>query len=170
MKRFSAKFGTDVIYMLQSTHFPEGHKVFGVYQFVRHLAHVKEYLEKEGISVMHTLDGATKDRQAASRKISRKQEEIKVFLISIKARGVGLKTWTKGWICLFTGSVWEPLQSKAARIDRARRIGQQNKVIIYKFHQQVQLKRKLWLCKVENLPLAGELINAEESFMKSPGT
>jgi SNF2 family DNA or RNA helicase len=154
----------DVTYMLQST-ISEGHKVLVFSQFVRHLAIVKEYLEKEGIPYAY-LDGATKDRQAQVEKFQ-EQEEIKVFLISLKAGGVGLNL-TKAEYVFLLDPWWNPAV-EAQAIDRAHRIGQQNKVIIYKFISRGSVEEKIMALQSRKLALAGELINAEESFMKSLG-
>ncbi len=154
----------DVTYMLQST-ISEGHKVLVFSQFVRHLAIVKQYLEKEGIPYAY-LDGSTKDRQAQVEKFQ-EQEDIKVFLISLKAGGVGLNL-TKAEYVFLLDPWWNPAV-EAQAIDRAHRIGQQNKVIIYKFISRGSVEEKIMALQSRKLALAGELINTEESFMKSLG-
>lgn len=152
----------DVTYMLQST-ISEGHKVLVFSQFVRHLAIVKEYLVKENIPFAY-LDGATRDRQAQVEKFQ-EQEEVKVFLISLKAGGVGLNL-TKAEYVFLLDPWWNPAV-EAQAIDRAHRIGQENKVIIYKFISQNSVEEKIMALQDRKLALAGELIGTEESFMKS---
>ncbi|WPR74830.1 DEAD/DEAH box helicase [Algoriphagus sp. NG3] len=152
----------DVTYMLQST-ISEGHKVLVFSQFVRHLAIVKEYLEKEGIPYAY-LDGTTKDRQAQVEKFQ-ENEGIKVFLISLKAGGVGLNL-TKAEYVFLLDPWWNPAV-EAQAIDRAHRIGQENKVIIYKFITRGSVEEKIMALQDRKLALAGELISTEESFMKS---
>ncbi len=154
----------DVTYMLQST-ISEGHKVLVFSQFVRHLAIVKEYLEKEGIPYAY-LDGSTKDRQAQVEKFQ-ENEDIKVFLISLKAGGVGLNL-TKAEYVFLLDPWWNPAV-EAQAIDRAHRIGQENKVIIYKFISRGSVEEKIMALQDRKLALAGELISTEESFMKSLG-
>jgi len=152
----------DVTYMLQST-ISEGHKVLVFSQFVRHLAIVKEYLESENIPYAY-LDGSTKDRQAQVEKFQ-ENEDIKVFLISLKAGGVGLNL-TKAEYVFLLDPWWNPAV-EAQAIDRAHRIGQENKVIIYKFITRDSVEEKIMALQNRKLALAGELINTEESFMKS---
>ncbi|UZD21344.1 DEAD/DEAH box helicase [Algoriphagus halophytocola] len=152
----------DVTYMLHST-ISEGHKVLVFSQFVRHLAIVKEYLDQEGIPYAY-LDGTTKDRQEQVEKFQ-EDEEIKVFLISLKAGGVGLNL-TKAEYVFLLDPWWNPAV-EAQAIDRAHRIGQQNKVIIYKFITRDSVEEKIMALQNRKLALAGELINTEESFMKS---
>lgn len=152
----------DVTFMLQST-ISEGHKVLVFSQFVRHLAIVKEYLLKENIPFAY-LDGATRDRQKEVEKFQN-QDEIKVFLISLKAGGVGLNL-TKAEYVFLLDPWWNPAV-EAQAIDRAHRIGQENKVIIYKFITRNSVEEKIMALQDRKLALAGELIGTEESFMKS---
>ncbi|MFD2203774.1 DEAD/DEAH box helicase [Shivajiella indica] len=152
----------DVIHMLQATA-SEGHKVLVFSQFVRHLAIVKEYLDSENLKYAY-LDGTTKDRQAQVR-LFQENEEVKIFLISLKAGGVGLNL-TKAEYVFLLDPWWNPAV-EAQAIDRAHRIGQENKVIIYKFISHNTVEEKIMALQERKMALAGELISTEESFMKS---
>lgn len=152
----------DVTYMLQST-ISEDHKVLVFSQFVRHLAIVREYLDAEGIPYCY-LDGSTKDRQAQVERFQG-DDRIKVFLISLKAGGVGLNL-TKAEYVFLLDPWWNPAVENQA-IDRAHRIGQENKVIIYKFISRGSVEEKIMALQDRKLALAGALIGTEESFMKS---
>ncbi|WP_291785395.1 DEAD/DEAH box helicase [Cecembia sp.] len=152
----------DVIHMLEATA-SEGHKVLVFSQFVRHLAIVKEYLDEQGIKYAY-LDGATKDRQAEVRSFQ-ENEEVKIFLISLKAGGVGLNL-TKAEYVFLLDPWWNPAV-EAQAIDRAHRIGQENKVMIYKFITHNTVEEKIMALQERKMALAGELISTEESFMKS---
>ena len=152
----------DVIHMLQATA-SEGHKVLVFSQFVRHLAIVKEYLVNENIDYAY-LDGTTKDRQGQVR-MFQENEEVKIFLISLKAGGVGLNL-TKAEYVFLLDPWWNPAV-EAQAIDRAHRIGQENKVIIYKFITHNTVEEKIMALQERKMVLAGELISTEESFMKS---
>jgi SNF2 family DNA or RNA helicase len=124
---------------------------------------VKEYLIKEKIPFSY-LDGSTKDRQGQVEAFQEK-DEIKVFLISLKAGGVGLNL-TKAEYVFLLDPWWNPAV-EAQAIDRAHRIGQENKVIIYKFISRNSVEEKIMALQNRKLALAGELISTEESFMKS---
>jgi SNF2 family DNA or RNA helicase len=152
----------DVTYMLRSTA-SEGHKVLVFSQFVRHLAIVKEFLDAEGIPYAY-LDGTTKDRQAQVKSFQ-EDDSIKIFLISLKAGGVGLNL-TKAEYVFLLDPWWNPAV-EAQAIDRAHRIGQQNKVMIYKFITRNTVEEKIMALQEKKMALAGELISTEESFMKS---
>ncbi|WP_339923060.1 DEAD/DEAH box helicase [uncultured Cyclobacterium sp.] len=152
----------DVSHMVKST-VSEGHKVLIFSQFVRHLSIVKSFLEEEKIPFAY-LDGATVDRQ---KQVASFQEnpDIKVFLISLKAGGVGLNL-TKAEYVFLLDPWWNPAV-EAQAIDRAHRIGQKNKVIIYKFITRDSVEEKIMALQERKMALAGELISNEESFIKS---
>ncbi|TDQ17213.1 SNF2 family DNA or RNA helicase [Algoriphagus boseongensis] len=151
-----------ITYMLQET-ISEDHKVLVFSQFVRHLNIIRAYLDENKIPYAY-LDGATKDRQAQVEKFQN-EENIKVFLISLKAGGVGLNL-TKAEYVFLLDPWWNPAV-EAQAIDRAHRIGQENKVIIYKFITKGSVEEKIMALQDRKLALAGELISNEESFMKS---
>lgn len=152
----------DITYMLQET-ISENHKVLVFSQFVRHLSIVREFLDQENIPYAY-LDGATKNRQAQVEQFQT-QDDCKVFLISLKAGGVGLNL-TKAEYVFLLDPWWNPAV-EAQAIDRAHRIGQENKVIIYKFISRGSVEEKIMALQDRKLALAGELISNEESFMKS---
>ncbi|MCH7410918.1 SNF2-related protein [Belliella sp. DSM 111904] len=152
----------DVIHMLRETA-SEGHKVLVFSQFVRHLGIVKEFLDEEKIPYAY-LDGTTKDRQAQVKSFQ-ENDDVKIFLISLKAGGVGLNL-TKAEYVFLLDPWWNPAV-EAQAIDRAHRIGQENKVIIYKFITRNSVEEKIMALQERKKALAGELISTEESFMKS---
>ncbi|MFC4871185.1 DEAD/DEAH box helicase [Negadavirga shengliensis] len=152
----------DVVHMIKST-VSEGHKVLIFSQFVKHLSLVRRFLDEEELQYSY-LDGTTKNRQA---QVNAFQEDpdIKVFLISLKAGGVGLNL-TKAEYVFMLDPWWNPAVESQA-IDRAHRIGQQNKVIIYKFITRETVEEKIMTLQERKMALAGELISTEESFIKS---
>ncbi|HLU88195.1 MAG TPA: DEAD/DEAH box helicase, partial [Cyclobacteriaceae bacterium] len=152
----------DITYMIRST-VSEGHKILVFSQFVRHLAIVKNFLQEEGIAFAY-LDGQTRDRQAEVESFQQ-NENIKVFLISLKAGGVGLNLTAAEYVFLLD-PWWNPAV-EAQAIDRAHRIGQENRVIIYKFITRDTVEEKILALQAKKLALAGDLIGSEESFMKS---
>ncbi|QHB99520.1 helicase SNF2 [Epidermidibacterium keratini] len=105
----------------------EGHRALVFSQFTRYLGAVRERLEAEGIAYEY-LDGATRNRPAV---ISRfKDGDAPVFLISLKAGGVGLNL-TEADYCFVLDPWWNPA-AEAQAIDRTHRIGQQHPVMVYR--------------------------------------
>lgn len=152
----------DIMHMVRST-VSEGHKVLIFSQFVRHLAIVREFLEEERIRYAY-LDGHTSNRQAEVEAFQ-KDPNIPVFLISLKAGGVGLNLTAADYVFLLD-PWWNPAV-EAQAIDRAHRIGQENKVIIYKFITRNTVEEKIMLLQSKKMVLAGELIGTEENFVKN---
>ncbi len=152
----------DITHMLGET-ISEGHKVLVFSQFVKHLAIVKAYLEEEKIPFAY-LDGTTKDRQNQVEQFQN-NEQVKVFLISLKAGGVGLNL-TKAEYVFLLDPWWNPAV-EAQAIDRAHRIGQENKVFIYKFITKDTVEEKIMSLQENKLRLANELVSTEEGFMKN---
>ncbi len=105
-----------------------GHKLIVFSQFVQMLKLIKKEFEKKGI-VFEYLDGSTRDRMKRVDRFNQ-SEEIKVFLISLKAGGIGLNL-TSADIVVHVDPWWNPMVERQAT-DRAHRIGQKNKVTVYK--------------------------------------
>lgn len=152
----------DIMHMVRSA-VSEGHKVLIFSQFVRHLAIVKEFLQEEEIRFSY-LDGSTTNRQEQVDAFQQ-QQDIKAFLISLKAGGVGLNLTAADYVFLLD-PWWNPAV-EAQAIDRAHRIGQENKVIIYKFITRNTVEEKIMALQNKKTALAGELIGSEESFVKN---
>ncbi len=91
-------------------------------------------------------------------------EEIPIFLISLKAGGLGLNL-TKADYVFLLDPWWNPAVEQQA-IDRAHRIGQENKVFTYKFISKNTVEEKIIGLQKHKIRLATELITTEESFFK----
>ncbi|MDH5608859.1 MAG: SWF/SNF helicase family protein, partial [Cyclobacteriaceae bacterium] len=92
-------------------------------------------------------------------------ESINIFLISLKAGGLGLNL-TKADYVFILDPWWNPA-AEAQAIDRAHRIGQKNKVFTYKFIARDTLEEKILQLQENKLRLVRDLITIEESFVKS---
>lgn len=140
----------------------ENHKILIFSQFVKHLTIVKDFLVTNNIDFAY-LDGSTKNRQA---QVERFQNEVdlKIFLISLKAGGLGLNL-TKAEYVFILDPWWNPAVELQA-IDRAHRIGQKNKVFTYKFITKNTVEEKILNLQRRKMKLATDLITTEESFVK----
>ncbi|HEY4650192.1 MAG TPA: SNF2-related protein, partial [Pontibacter sp.] len=107
----------------------KGHKVLIFSQFVKHLEIVRQALQERGITFAY-LDGNTKNRHEQV-ELFQQNESIQVFLISLKAGGVGLNLTAADYVFILD-PWWNPAV-EAQAVDRAHRIGQQNTVFTYKF-------------------------------------
>lgn len=140
-----------------------GHKILVFSQFVKHLAIFKKCLEDKGIAHLY-LDGSTKNRGELVSDFQQ-NENIRVFLISIKAGGVGLNLTQADYVFILD-PWWNPAVEQQA-VDRSHRIGQEKKVFIYKFISKDTVEEKILALQQRKKKLATNLITTEESFFKS---
>ncbi len=104
------------------------HKVLIFSQFVKMLEIIKQEIEKRNIKY-EFLTGETKNRMEHVKNFN-ENEDIKLFLISLKAGGTGLNL-SSADIVIHYDPWWNPsIEDQAS--DRVHRIGQKNQVVIYK--------------------------------------
>lgn len=152
----------DLSHMLDSA-LREGHKVLIFSQFVKHLELVKDLLKHKKITFCY-LDGSSIDRKEQVERFN-KEESIKVFLISIKAGGLGLNLTTADYVFILD-PWWNPAV-EAQAVDRAHRIGQKKKVFTYRFITKNTVEEKIMHLQKHKLKLSESLITTEESIVKT---
>ena len=157
----SGKF-SDVIHTLENI-LIKGNKVLVFSQFVKHLELFKAYFIKKQIAFAY-LDGSTQNRHEVVNEF-KTNEEVQIFLISIKAGGVGLNLTEADYVFILD-PWWNPAVEQQA-IDRTHRIGQKNTVFIYKFITKNSVEEKIVALQERKRRIADSLITTEESFMKS---
>ncbi|NJL25782.1 MAG: SWF/SNF helicase family protein [Calothrix sp. SM1_5_4] len=116
----------------------EGHKALVFSQFTSLLALLKERLHGKAIPFEY-LDGQTRDR---AERVTRFQNDpsVPVFLLSLKAGGVGLNLTSAGYVFILD-PWWNPA-AEAQAIDRAHRIGQTKNVFCLQTDRQRHSGRK----------------------------
>lgn len=152
----------DVTHMLNSA-LSKNHKILIFSSFVKHLSILHQYLQANNIDFAY-LDGTTKDRKSQVEKFQN-DDQIKVFLISLKAGGLGLNL-TKADYVFLLDPWWNPA-AEAQAVDRAHRIGQENIVFTYKFITKNTVEEKILALQRNKIRLANDLITTEESFVKN---
>jgi len=88
-----------------------------------------------------------------------------VFLISLKAGGVGLNLTAADYVFLLD-PWWNPA-AEAQAIDRAHRIGQEKTVFTYKFITKETVEEKILALQQRKLDLANELVTSDESILRA---
>jgi len=143
-----------------------GHKILVFSQFVKQLTIYRQYFDQQNIKYAY-LDGSTQNRGEVVKKF---QEDAKtqVFLISIKAGGVGLNLTEADYVFILD-PWWNPAVEQQA-IDRTHRIGQTKNVFIYKLITKDTVEEKILALQQRKLSVARSLITTEESFIKSLST
>ena len=152
----------DVSHMLENA-LLEGHKVLVFSQFVKHLDIIKGMLKDRKIPFAY-LDGSSNDRKEQVEKFN-KDPYLKVFLISIKAGGLGLNLTEADYVFILD-PWWNPAV-EAQATDRAHRIGQKKKVFSYKFITRNTVEEKILTLQKHKLKLSENLIQNEENVIKS---
>jgi SNF2 family DNA or RNA helicase len=116
-----------------------GHRVLVFSQFVQMLTLLRRKLEAEGVDYSY-LDGSTANRAEVVAQFQTNQL-IPVFLISLKAGGVGLNLTGADTVIHFD-PWWNPAVEDQAT-DRAHRIGQSRVVTSYKLITRDTVEEKI---------------------------
>jgi SNF2 family DNA or RNA helicase len=124
---------------------------------------IKDRLENEGISFEY-LTGQTKDREA---RVNNFQTDatIKVFLISLKAGGVGLNLTEADYVYL-VDPWWNPSVENQA-IDRCYRIGQKKNVVAVRLITPNTIEDKIIQLQDSKKELVNDIVKTDESILKS---
>lgn len=136
-----------------------GKKILLFSQFTSVLKKIEEDFKKEEISYLY-LDGGTsaKDRVERVKKFN-EDSNIKVFLISLKAGGVGLNLTSASMVIHFD-PWWNPAVEDQAT-DRAHRFGQENKVEVIKLVAKDSIEEKIVLMQEDKRELIQSLMDGK---------
>ncbi len=155
----SGKF--DAVTSRLETLVAEKHKVLVFSSFVTHLEIIEAWCKQHGVAHAK-LTGSTMKREAVISAFRKK--DIPVFLISLKAGGVGLNLPEAGYVFLLD-PWWNPAAELQA-INRTHRIGQDKNVIVYRFISKDTIEEKIIRLQEKKRSLATAIIRADE-FVKS---
>jgi len=139
----------------------EGRRILIFSQFTSMLALIEEELVAAGIDFVK-LTGSTTDRQTVVDKFQ--NGEVPVFLISLRAGGVGLNLTAADTVIHFD-PWWNPAVENQAT-DRAYRIGQDKPVFVYKFIIENSIEEKILKIQQNKAELAKALLSEEVSDNK----
>lgn len=139
------------------------HKVLVFSQFVGMLDLIKKELVKENIKYSY-LTGSTRNRGEVVEQFQT-DEEIRVFLISLKAGGTGLNLTAADYVFI-VDPWWNPAVENQA-IDRSYRIGQEKKVIAVRLICPNTVEEKIQILQQNKSKLATDLVTADNSFFRS---
>ena len=132
----------------------EGHQALVFSTFTSFLRRVRDRLTAEGIATVY-LDGGTRDREAVIEAFRR--GEAPVFLISLKAGGVGL-TLTEADYVYVLDPWWNPAAESQA-VDRAHRIGQDKHVNVYRLVATDTIEDKVMALKARKAELFAKVMD-----------
>jgi SNF2 family DNA or RNA helicase len=135
----------------------EGHRTIVFSQFTRFLTTARRRLEAAGIGCAY-LDGKTRRRGDVIQ--SFKDGAAPVFLISLKAGGFGLNL-TEADYCVLLDPWWNPA-SEAQAVDRVHRIGQRNKVMVYRLVSKDTIEEKVMALKARKAALFDSVLSGAD--------
>ncbi len=140
----------------------DNHKILVFSQFVGMLDLVKEALEGQSIEYAY-LTGKTRNREEQVNNFQN-DDNIRVFLISLKAGGTGLNL-TKAEYVFLIDPWWNPAVENQA-IDRAHRIGQENKVVAVRLITPNTIEEKIMELQSRKKQLVQDLVHTDTSVLK----
>jgi superfamily II DNA or RNA helicase len=141
------------------------HKALIFSQFLGMLALIREKLTHLDVKFEY-FDGSTSapDREKAIQAFQN-NEETRVFLISLKAGGVGLNLTAADYVYI-VDPWWNPAVEQQA-IDRTHRIGQTKNIFAYRMICKDTIEDKIMQLQEKKRLLAKELISDDATFVKA---
>ncbi|MBI5858375.1 MAG: SNF2 helicase associated domain-containing protein [Sphingobacteriales bacterium] len=141
------------------------HKALVFSQFLGMLALIKAKLKELGVKYEY-FDGSTAapDREKAIQSFQN-NDEVRVFLISLKAGGVGLNLTAADYVYI-VDPWWNPAVEQQA-IDRTHRIGQTKNIFAYRMICRDTIEDKILQLQEKKRALAKDIISDDATFVKA---
>jgi SNF2 family DNA or RNA helicase len=139
------------------------HKVLVFSQFVDHLSILREELDRKGVCYQY-LDGSSPAKQRKQSVEAFQAGQGDVFLISLKAGGLGLNLTAADYV-IHMDPWWNPAVEDQAS-DRAHRLGQQRPVTIYRFITQGTIEERINALHASKRDLADSLLEGADISAK----
>lgn len=141
------------------------HKALVFSQFLGMLALIKEKLAELGVDYEYFDGSSTVNERERAIQRFQNDENCRVFLISLKAGGVGLNLTAADYVYI-VDPWWNPAVEQQA-IDRTHRIGQTKNIFAYRMICTDTVEDKILKLQERKRNLAKDLITDDEGFVKS---
>ena len=141
----------------------EGHKTLVFSQFTSFLSLLRAQLDAKGI-VYEYLDGKTRDRAARVERFQT-DPETRLFLISLKAGGLGLNLTAADYVFLLD-PWWNPA-AEAQAIDRTHRIGQVRNVFAYRLIAKDTVEERVLELQQRKRTLVDAIMTEDNSVVRN---
>jgi len=138
----------------------ENHRVLVFSSFVRHLKLVEEFCIDSGYSYA-MLTGSTTNREKVINTF-KKDKHTQLFLISLKAGGVGLNLTEADYVFILD-PWWNPAAEMQA-LNRAHRIGQDKNVFVYRFITKDTVEEKIVMLQQRKKQLADLFVTSDSTI------
>ncbi|MBF0624033.1 MAG: DEAD/DEAH box helicase [Magnetococcales bacterium] len=149
----------EVFWAMASELLENGHKALVFSQFVDHLTIIRRFLDERKV-VYQYLDGATPSRKRQEAIQAFQKGEGDLFLISLKAGGLGLNLTAADYV-FHMDPWWNPAVEDQAS-DRAHRIGQERPVTVYRLVTSATIEEKIVALHQEKRDLADGLLEGSD--------
>ncbi len=141
-----------------------GNKILVFSQFTSFLKIVEQMIAQTDLKYYY-LDGATKAQERIELVDKFNRDDTNVFLISLKAGGVGLNL-TSASTVIHLDPWWNP-QVESQATDRAHRIGQKNVVQVNKLITKGTIEEKIYLLQQEKKELTDDILSLDSKMLSS---
>lgn len=141
------------------------HKVLIFSQFLGMLALIREKLNEKGISYQYFDGSYTAVQREKAIQEFQHNEECTVFLISLKAGGMGLNLTAADYVYI-VDPWWNPAVEQQA-IDRTHRIGQTKNIFAYRYICKDTVEEKIMLLKDKKNLLVKDIISDDSNMVKT---
>lgn len=132
-----------------------GHKILLFSQFTSMLEVISQRLKNEGIPY-YILTGATPKEERIRMVSSFKDDEVPLFLISLKAGGTGLNLTAADMVIHF--DPWWNVAAQNQATDRAHRMGQEKQVSVFKLITKGTIEENILKLQESKKDLAEQII------------
>ena len=140
------------------------HKVLVFSQFLGMLALIRQKLEEENISHVYFDGSSTSNERETAIQEFQNNHECRVFLISLKAGGIGLNLTAADYVYI-VDPWWNPAVEQQA-IDRTHRIGQTKNIFAYRLICKDTLEEKMLQLQERKRALAADLVSDDSAFQR----
>ena len=140
-----------------------GHKVLVFSQFVQMLSIIRKSFDLQGWDYCY-MDGRTKNRMQVVNEFEHNPDK-RIFLISLKAGGTGLNLTGADTVILYD-PWWNPMVENQA-IDRAHRIGQTNKVQVFRLISKGTVEEKIIALQQSKLAMFENVVSGDRQVLNS---
>ncbi|MDF1874217.1 DEAD/DEAH box helicase, partial [Sulfurimonas sp. SAG-AH-194-I05] len=135
----------------------ENHNILIFSSYLGTIQRIGKMLEKKNIGYL-SMTGATKKRAKMVQEFN-ENENIRVFILSLKVGGVGLNLTKADYVFIY--DPWWNKASEEQAIDRAHRIGQTKSVFAYKMITKNTIEEKIVALQNQKSHLAQQLISSD---------
>lgn len=140
------------------------HKVLVFSQFLGMLAIIRKALEEAGLGYAYFDGKSSASERAEAVQNFQTNENCRVFLISLKAGGIGLNLTAADYVYL-VDPWWNPAVEQQA-IDRTHRIGQTKNIFAYRLICKDTVEEKMLVLQERKRALAADLVADDNAMLK----